>query len=110
MSFETVAKQVQDVLNAAEALSNEAAGKYEDRHKFKWDGPEIAALQRLRESLKAIGDHRLFAQMVHDESNISMPHQSGCECLVPRPCNHKWEVDGDRDVCKLCGCRAHPVI
>ena len=26
------------------------------------------------------------------------------------PCAHEWLVDGDRDVCKKCGTRSHPVI
>lgn len=110
MSFDTVAKQVQELIHAATELSMAAAGKYEDRHKFKWDGTEVAALQRLRAALKGIGDHHLIGQMIHDESNISLAHHPGCECLTKKGCSHQWEVDGDRDVCKLCGTRAHPVI
>ena len=26
------------------------------------------------------------------------------------PCVHEWMIDGDRDVCKKCGTRSHPVI
>jgi len=30
---------------------------------------------------------------------------------APAPaCQHEWMVDGDRDVCKKCGTRSHPVI
>lgn len=28
----------------------------------------------------------------------------------PKKCEHVWEVDGDRDVCKKCGTRANPVM
>lgn len=30
---------------------------------------------------------------------------------IPAPqCEHVWEADGDRDVCKKCGTRANPVM
>ncbi len=41
--------------DAAWSLSAAAWGKYEDRHKFKWDLPEIEALKRLRAALRKIG-------------------------------------------------------
>lgn len=110
MSFETVAKQVQELIDAAKSLSMAAAGKYVDRPKFKWDLPEVDALRRLRTALKAVGDHHMIGQMIHDESNVSTAHHSGCLCLARNECDHKWEPDGDRDVCKLCGTRAHPVL
>lgn len=82
MSYQQTAKQIKELIDAATDLSHAAAGKYEDRHKFKWDGPEIDALKRLRAALKALGDHYDMGSMIHDESGISLAHHSGCECLV----------------------------
>lgn len=43
------------MVSAAWDLSLAAAGDYADRHKFKWDVPEIDALKRLREALRKVG-------------------------------------------------------
>jgi hypothetical protein len=79
--IQEIQDQVTELIYAARDLSMAAAGKYEERPKFKWDGPEIYALRRLRKALKDIGPDWISGQATHDESGISLPHHNDCQCL-----------------------------
>lgn len=76
--------QIREVVQAGVSLSMAAAGKYEERHKFKWDVPEIDALRNLRSVLKKVATELDKGQLTHDESGISLAHHSACECTVSR--------------------------
>ncbi len=87
--------KIREVIQAGVSLSMAAAGKYEERHKFKWDDPEIDALRNLRSALKKAATELDKGQLTHDESGISLAHHRGCECTVSRA-HESNKSDGPR--------------
>lgn len=85
------------------------------------DGPELTSAGRgpyCAKHVGTMGRHRPRRCLSHTDRIFlkrlrkqSRPVVLQLERVIEkRVCEHVWEVDGDRDVCKKCGSRTNPVI